>query len=120
MSRGYQRRANRLTIECPHCAEPSNVRTSKTITAMYREYYYQCPNIDCGHTWKASLSFIHTISPSACPRMDLDLPQAPKHPPANDRKPRTKPVTPRDNANDDSVQGEEAVSETTHLAASPG
>lgn len=120
MSRGHQQKLGKLKMVCPHCAEPSDIRSSKTITPTYREYFYQCPNIDCGHIWKAALSFVHTILPSASPRLGLELPLAPKHPPANDRKPRTKPVTPRDNANDDSVQGEEAVSETTHLAASPG
>jgi hypothetical protein len=116
MNRDYQRKQRGLKMECPHCAEPSNVRTSKTVTPTYREFYYQCPNIDCGHTWKAALSFIHTISPSACPRMGLELPVAPPHPPANDRGPRTRPVTPRDNANDDSLRD----SASAAMRASPG
>jgi hypothetical protein len=91
-------------MECPHCETPSPIRTSKTVTLTFREIYYQCPNFECGHTWKASLAFIHTISPSARPRPGLDLAMAQLPPPANDRHPATLPVTPRDNANDDASQ----------------
>ncbi len=96
-------------MECAHCHTPAKVRSSKTVTSTYRELYYQCLNIDCGHTWKASLAFIHTISPSARPLPGLDLAMMPVPAPANDRNPATLPVTPRDNANDDLSQGAPAM-----------
>lgn len=103
--KGYPTRNRGLMMECPHCDEPSTIRTSKTVTTTFRELYYQCPNVECGHTWKASLAFTYTISPSARPRPGLELPRAPIPTPANDRHPATLPVTPRRNANDDTSQG---------------
>lgn len=99
-------------MECPHCGTKAANRTSKTVTETYRELYYQCADPECGHSWKASLSFLYTISPSARPKDDLKLPLAPTPTPANDRHPATRPVTPRDNANDDTAQLEGAATET--------
>ena len=102
--KGY--RSNRgLMMECPHCGEKAANRTSKTVTNTYRELYYVCFNEACGHTWKASLSFLYTVSPSAMPKPGLQLARAPIPVPANDRHPATDPVTPRVGANDDFHQG---------------
>jgi len=96
-------------MSCPHCETTGKIRTSKTVTVTYRELYYACPNFLCGHTWKASLAFVHTISESACPKMGVQLPKAPIPVPANDRHPATHAVTPRHNANDDEIVPGKAV-----------
>jgi hypothetical protein len=59
---------------CPHCGHKSRIRSSTQITPIYRDIYYLCQNIVCGFSWKASLTLVHGISPSACPRPELDLP----------------------------------------------
>lgn len=93
-----------VMMTCPHCDSHATSRTSKTVTDLYRELYYICTNVECGHTWKASLSFLHTISASACPKPGLELRRAPVPVPANDRHPATSPVTLRQGANDDGVE----------------
>ncbi|WP_019833795.1 ogr/Delta-like zinc finger family protein [Sphingomonas sp. PR090111-T3T-6A] len=80
-------RVRRLRSRCPHCRSTARLEDRKTIEPVYDELYFQCTNILCGHTWKAGLCFVHTISPSAMPRADLNLPLSPrvKTPaPAND------------------------------------
>ena len=59
---------------CPHCGHKSRIRSSTQITRTYRDIFYLCQNIVCGFSWKASLTLVYGISPSACPRPDLDLP----------------------------------------------
>lgn len=93
-----------LMMACPHCESVARSRTCKTVTALYRELYYICTNYLCGHTWKAELNFVHTISESACPKPGLGLRKAPLPLPANDRHPAAKPVTLRQGANDVSAE----------------
>jgi Ogr/Delta-like zinc finger len=62
---------------CPYCNSSSTIRHSEQVTETVRNIYAACRNLDCGHTWKAQLSFVHTISPSAVPRPDLHLPKCP-------------------------------------------
>jgi len=59
---------------CPHCDWIARVASRKSITATYDELFYECRNFDCGHRWKAALSFVHTLAPSATPKPGLDLP----------------------------------------------
>lgn len=83
----------RLSTRCPHCTSIARVESKNAISPVYDELYFQCSNILCGHTWKAGLGFIHTISPSATPREDLNLPVY--HRPAVDLpKPANDPARP--------------------------
>lgn len=59
---------------CPHCASKARISTSKKITALTREIYYQCTNIECGHTWAAHLSAVRTIVPSRIPNPAVFIP----------------------------------------------
>ena len=80
--------SNALT--CPHCGDVARCRNSKSITETYREAYYECRQLMCGHTWKVAISFIHTIRASANPRPGLELTMAPRSKPpvpANDSGP---------------------------------
>lgn len=70
-------RTLKLRISCPHCGAGAFVRSSEQVTAMVRDVYLQCANHDCGFSWKAQLSFVHSLSPSAMARPGLNLPGPP-------------------------------------------
>lgn len=69
-------RASSLLIRCPHCETRSQVRTSQQETKTMRVLICQCTNAFCGHTFVASLEAIRTISPSAIPDPEVDLPSS--------------------------------------------
>lgn len=64
------------SASCPHCASKARISTSKKITPLTREIYYQCTNIECGHTWAAHLSAVRTIVPSRIPNPTVYIPQS--------------------------------------------
>lgn len=64
-------------ILCPHCRCVGHRRTSRPITEQHREIYYQCSNVACGHTWRATLSYDYGIVPSAIPDPKVSLPLRP-------------------------------------------
>ena len=70
-------RAKRAMARCPHCEAPARIRTSVEQTILYREFWMICTNVDCGHSWKAALSFVHTISRASRERPGLHLPLTP-------------------------------------------
>jgi hypothetical protein len=61
---------------CPHCKSAASARTSKPLSPLYREVTYQCRNLRCGHVFVAGLEALRTLSPSALPDPDIDLPFA--------------------------------------------
>lgn len=61
-------------MRCPHCRSIANRRSSAEVTPLFWDIYYVCSDPRCGHTWKASLSYVYGLSPSAVPDPDLDLP----------------------------------------------
>jgi uncharacterized Zn finger protein len=72
---------------CPHCSSKATISTSKKITAITREIYYQCTNIECGHTWAAVLSAVRTIVPSRTPNPAVFIPQSAKTEPMQEKSP---------------------------------
>ncbi|WP_292682405.1 ogr/Delta-like zinc finger family protein [Novosphingobium sp.] len=64
-------------MPCPHCGHETFRRSSRLITPTYREIFFACRNIACGHTFKGSLGYLYGISPSAIPNPALDLPLRP-------------------------------------------
>lgn len=64
------------SASCPHCESKARISTSKKITAITREIYYQCTNIQCGHTWAAHLSAVRTIVASRTPNPAVFIPQS--------------------------------------------
>jgi hypothetical protein len=80
-------------LDCPHCGSPTYRRSSKLVTITFREIFYVCRNVACGHTYKASLSYEYGLSPSAIPNPDLDLPMRPMErvPGVNTRQPTGPP-----------------------------
>ncbi len=101
------------TIACPHCSGATRVRSSRTVTPTYRQLYFQCSTIDCGHTFAAELSITHTIVPSARPNPDIHLRIAPPRRRADNDNPggavdprRGPEVSPPLAANDDDTASE--------------
>jgi len=62
------------TATCPHCASPASGRTSTQITPVYREVTYVCRNEKCGHSFVVAIQAIRTLSPSAIPNPEVNLP----------------------------------------------
>lgn len=59
---------------CPHCHSSATIRTSKKVSDLVREYYISCNDIECGHSWKAQMSAIASITPSQNPNPNITLP----------------------------------------------
>lgn len=64
-------------LYCPHCNCRGRVRSSKQVTGQHRDMYYQCINLFCSHSWRASLSYEYGIVPSGIPNPKVDLPLRP-------------------------------------------
>lgn len=67
-------RKRRAMADCPHCDAPGIIRSSELVTPLHRDFYFTCSNPKCGHSWKAQLSFVHTISLPSQQREGLQLP----------------------------------------------
>ena len=61
-------------MQCPHCRSNADIRTSKELTATYREIRYRCQNDDCGCVFVASLEATRIVVPSARPNPEIRLP----------------------------------------------
>lgn len=68
----------RNRLECPHCDAPCTIRSSRRMSKLTREYHYQCNNVECGHTFVASMEIRHTLSPSGTPDPSVVLPMPDK------------------------------------------
>ena len=66
-----------ISIRCPHCDSRSIARTSRQLSATLREIFFQCLDVECGHTYVANLEVVRTISPSAKPKTAIRLPISP-------------------------------------------
>lgn len=64
-------------LHCPHCKSRGARRTSRRISLTLSEIYYQCSNLACSHTWKASLIYDHGLAPSAIPDPKVNLKMRP-------------------------------------------
>lgn len=71
---------SRMRINCPHCGSPAKIRTSKEMSLISREVYFQCTNdpADCGHAWKSLLSAVVTTAPSRSPNPNVYIPLSEK------------------------------------------
>jgi hypothetical protein len=50
--------ANRNTITCPHCDGRVRTQTSRRLSALVREIYFECVDVDCGHRFVAQLGIV--------------------------------------------------------------
>lgn len=59
---------------CPHCKARALTRSSKEVSPILREVFYQCPDPECGHTFVVHAEAVRTLSPSAKPDPLVYLP----------------------------------------------
>ncbi len=52
-----------MRVTCK-CGSKGFIRDSKPQTLDFIKLYCQCPDVYCGHTWVAHVTFSHTLSPS--------------------------------------------------------
>ena len=80
------RHGGTLRTVCPHCQTLAKVRSSKQLTPLFKELRFQCQDLECGHTFVASLNIDRTIVPSLKPnpriKLKVGLPRVVE--PAND------------------------------------
>lgn len=67
-----------MRLVCPHCGEPTRIRTTKTLSPIYREAYVQCTKPECGWSGKARVEIAETFNPSRQPNPDVRLQLSPK------------------------------------------
>ncbi|RQS28006.1 transcriptional regulator [Burkholderia sp. Bp8992] len=63
-----------MKLKCHHCGSRAVIRTSRMLSLLSREYYCQCENIECSHTYRALMSVTHTVAPSLRPNPKVYLP----------------------------------------------
>ncbi|WP_455154852.1 ogr/Delta-like zinc finger family protein [Cupriavidus campinensis] len=63
-----------MKLTCPHCESRMKIRTSRVVSLLSKESYWQCPNVDCAYTCKAITSVTTTIAPSMKPNPQAYLP----------------------------------------------
>lgn len=83
-------------LYCPHCGFRGRIRSSKQVTGQHRDMYYQCVNLFCSHSWRASLAYEYGIVPSGIPNPKVDLPLRPM-----ERQAFLEATRPRDTAQPD-------------------
>jgi len=85
--------ANRNTIACPHCGGRVRTLTSRALSALVREIYFDCLDVTCAHRFVAQLGIVRTLTPSLRPCAEVAIPLVERR--ANDiRMPATDPVRP--------------------------
>lgn len=70
--------SRKARTRCPHCKSTAAIRTSRELSDISREAYYQCTNHLCGFTWKALVSAVATIVPSRTPNPTVNIPMSDK------------------------------------------
>ena len=56
---------SKKALLCPHCRGPMQTRSSRTLSATYRQAYMACIDPECGATYGVSHEITHQISDSA-------------------------------------------------------
>ncbi|TRN17451.1 transcriptional regulator [Vibrio fluvialis] len=54
-----------MRVICPECHQKARIQKTNRISSGYADLYCACSDAECGHTFVMSLSFSHTLSPSA-------------------------------------------------------
>ncbi|WP_227369855.1 ogr/Delta-like zinc finger family protein [Halomonas sp. M20] len=62
-----------MRLICPHCGDKTRIRTTKTLSPIYREAYVQCTAPECGWSGKARVEIAETFNPSRQPNPDVRL-----------------------------------------------
>ncbi|MFK7089314.1 ogr/Delta-like zinc finger family protein [Chromobacterium violaceum] len=67
-----------MAFICPHCKQVAYTRTSRYLSELTQEEYFQCSNIACGHNFTSFRTVRETLSPSALPQAGIYIPMATK------------------------------------------
>ncbi|GLR13291.1 hypothetical protein GCM10007907_20810 [Chitinimonas prasina] len=62
-----------MAFDCPHCGGVAKTRTSRRMSTVTRESYYQCENLSCGHTFKVLAQIVYTVVQSANPNPQVAM-----------------------------------------------
>ncbi|CAI8991411.1 Transcriptional regulator [Pseudomonas sp. IT-196MI5] len=54
-----------MRIYCKECGGKGRIASREELSLEFAKLYCQCLSASCGHTWVATLTFSHTLSPSA-------------------------------------------------------
>lgn len=54
-----------MRIYCKECQGKGRIGSREEQSLLFVTLYCQCLSPKCGHTWVATLTFSHTLSPSA-------------------------------------------------------
>jgi hypothetical protein len=65
---------NRNAIACPHCHGRVRTLTSRALSALVREIYFDCVDVTCAHRFVAQLGIVRTLTPSLRPCAEITLP----------------------------------------------
>lgn len=72
------RSPNRLRMRCPHCGAQANCRNSESMSLLLKELTFVCTNFSqCGHVFVSNLEVVRTLSPSAIPNPEVNIPLSP-------------------------------------------
>lgn len=58
---------------CPHCGARAIVRSSHSLSPLYREQLMQCTNVLCSFSYVIGAEVLRAISPSAIPNPDVHI-----------------------------------------------
>jgi hypothetical protein len=72
--------APRNTLACPHCQSRMRTITSRQLSTLVREIYFDCMNVDCLHRCVAQLGIVRTLVPSLIPNAQVSLPMVERRP----------------------------------------
>ncbi|WP_083370100.1 ogr/Delta-like zinc finger family protein [Chromobacterium sphagni] len=68
----------KMAFTCPHCEQVSYTRTSRYLSNLTQEEYFQCSNLTCGHTFTTYRYVRETLCPPALPKAGVSIPMATK------------------------------------------
>lgn len=54
-----------MRVYCKVCGQRGRITKTNKLSDDVSDLYCQCTDAECGHTWVATLSFSHTLSPSS-------------------------------------------------------
>ncbi|WP_368178352.1 ogr/Delta-like zinc finger family protein [Aeromonas sp. R7-1] len=54
-----------MRVYCKVCGQRGRITKTNRLSNDVSDLYCQCTDAECGHSWVATLSFAHTLSPSA-------------------------------------------------------
>jgi len=73
-----QQAAGKMRLTCPHCKQAARVRHSRELSDVYRDGIVECQNIaQCGWRGRLGVEYLATLTPSAMPNPNVDLPLSP-------------------------------------------